>query len=113
MVRFLIGWIMLAAVLVSSTPLALSCSLSVGNGTQAALTSLGEAPACPGEDARCEPCGGECLCPCCPALVTPDRFCADSELQPPTGSRQLRFSFIRIFRSSDVFFRVFHPPRLI
>ena len=116
MVRFLIGWITIVAIFVSSVPWDLVPLEAAGDDSFAVAADLDAPLSCPGEDGPCDPCDpcdDGCLCPCCPTFVTAPEALGGPELQPPTGTQQPRFPHTRRLSPADVHFRVFHPPRLV
>ena len=113
MVRFLIGWITIVAIFASSIPWELVPSLT-SDDARAEAMSLSDAPDCPGEEAPGQPCEDDgCLCPCCPTLVPSLEVLAVSELQPPVEVQQAHFPYTHALVPAGVYFRVFHPPRLV
>ena len=109
-VRFLIGWITIVAIFVSSVPWELAPFVTAGDDVPAVAGELGELPGCPDEDAPCDPCDDGCLCPCCPTLVVPPEVLSVPEFQPPVETKQPRFAYTRGLSPADVHFRVFHLP---
>lgn len=110
-VRFLIGWVTIMTIFISSIPWDLAPSVTAGDDVSADAGELGELPECPDEDVPCDPCDDGCFCSCCPTLVIPFEVLFIPELQPPVKTNP-RVAYTRGLSSADVHFRVFHPPRL-
>ena len=109
-VRFLVGWITIVAIFVSSIPWELATFVTAGDDVFTVAGELGELPSCPDEDVPCDPCDDGCLCPCCPTLVVPLEVLSVPKFQPPAKTNP-RVAYTRGLNPADVSFRVFHPPR--
>lgn len=110
MMRILLGWLLVLAVLVSALPWELAAA-APGDGDSTAVEAP-VSPYCPDSEPLGDSCGGGCLCPCCPAHTLPPPVSDLALAAPVPNARGLLPSYSGGLYPRDVRDRVFHPPRL-
>jgi hypothetical protein len=109
MSRVLVSWLAITAIALSALPAELIAANSEEPGHHESSESPPEPGTCPGRELCGDPCGNDCLCPCCPTLIVIHTTDDLPEVVALDGGSRL--SYIEHLNPRDVIDRIFHPPR--
>ena len=109
MYRVLVSWLTITAIVLSALPVELIAANSEEPGHHESSESPSEPGTCPSEESCGDPCGNDCLCPCCPTLIV--IHTADDLPDVVALEGESRLSHIEQLNPRDVIDPIFHPPR--